>query len=378
MKQFILISLLGLFFTPVYAQEPHRHDHTHSHDRGIQFPDIPGFKTLKCDFHQHTVFSDGEVWPSIRVQEAIRDGLDAISLTEHLEYQPHKQDIPHPDRNRSFEIAKQAAKDHDLLVVHGSEITRFMPPGHCNAIFIQDANKLLISDPIEVFREAKRQGAFVFWNHPNWTAQAADGIAKLSDMHKTLIKEGLLDGIEVVNDVTYSDEALQIALDNNLVIMGTSDIHGLVDWQYKVPEGGHRPITLVFAKEKTLESIREGLNNRRTVAWFNNLLVGKDDVLIPLIQASIQVQSAEYEKNSQVLKVMVENKSDAAYLLQNESPYTFHAQADVITINPQDSTEILIKTKEKLTSLELNFSVLNALNAPKSHPTFTLKIQAIK
>ena len=25
----------------------------------IQFPDILGYKTLKCGFHMHTVFSDG-------------------------------------------------------------------------------------------------------------------------------------------------------------------------------------------------------------------------------------------------------------------------------------------------------------------------------
>jgi len=44
-----------------------------------------------------------------------------------------------------------------------------------------------------------------------------------------LIRDGLLQGIEVVNDTTYSDEALQIALDYNLTILGTSDIHGIVD-----------------------------------------------------------------------------------------------------------------------------------------------------
>ena len=32
----------------------------------VNFPDIPGYKTLKCDFHTHTVFSDGSVWPDIR------------------------------------------------------------------------------------------------------------------------------------------------------------------------------------------------------------------------------------------------------------------------------------------------------------------------
>ena len=103
-------------------------------DRKIQFPNVNGYKTLKCDFHIHTVFSDGQVWPNIRIEEAIRDGLDAISLTEHIEYQPHKTDLPHPDRNRSFEVAKEYNKPYDLLLIHGAEITRRMPPGHANAL----------------------------------------------------------------------------------------------------------------------------------------------------------------------------------------------------------------------------------------------------
>ena len=71
-------------------------------DRAIEVPDIPGFLTLKCDFHTHSVLSDGSVWPNIRVEEAKRDGLDAISLTDHIEYQPHRNDIPHSDRNLGF------------------------------------------------------------------------------------------------------------------------------------------------------------------------------------------------------------------------------------------------------------------------------------
>ena len=27
----------------------------------VNLPDIPGYVTLKCDFHMHTVFSDGDV-----------------------------------------------------------------------------------------------------------------------------------------------------------------------------------------------------------------------------------------------------------------------------------------------------------------------------
>jgi len=62
--------------------------------RELNFPDILGYKTLKCDLHMHTVFSDGLVWPAVRVDEAWREGLDVISITDHMEYQPHKQDIP--------------------------------------------------------------------------------------------------------------------------------------------------------------------------------------------------------------------------------------------------------------------------------------------
>ena len=130
-------------------------------NRAIEFPDLPGFKTLVCDLHMHTVFSDGSVWPDIRVMEANKDGLDVIATTEHLEYQPYIDDIPHPDRNRSYELAKGFAKNSKLLVINGSEITGDMPPGHANAIFIKDANKLITKDPIDAYLEARKQDAFI-------------------------------------------------------------------------------------------------------------------------------------------------------------------------------------------------------------------------
>lgn len=69
----------------------------------IQFPDPPGYQTLKCDLHMHTVFSDGNVWPTIRIDEAWRQGLDVISITDHIEYQPHQDDIP-TNHNRPYEL----------------------------------------------------------------------------------------------------------------------------------------------------------------------------------------------------------------------------------------------------------------------------------
>ena len=374
MRSFFFAYLLILSFAG-FSQ-----DHSHFMGRKLKFPDIPGYKTLKCDFHQHTVFSDGSVWPDIRVQEALLDGLDAISLTEHLEYQPHKDDIPHPDRNRSYDIAIKEAANHDLVIVKGSEITRRMPPGHNNAIFLSDPNKLLVNDSIQVFREAKKQGAFTFWNHPNWTPQRKDGMATLTDVHRLLIREKLLDGIEVVNDQTYSDEALQIALDNNLTIMGNSDIHKLIDWDFKVPDGGHRPLTLVFAKERNAESIKDALMNRRTVAVFKNLLIGRNEFLIPLIESAIKVASAKYIGKYNVLGLEVENLSSTEIVLQNQNSFTLHNNNDIITLKAGEKTMIEVKTIERKPEVSLKFTVLSAVNAPGKHPTITLatKIEETK
>ncbi len=365
---FLCVFFLLMFFRTGFAHDPHKHS------RVIEFPNIPGYLTLKCDLHQHTVFSDGYVWPTIRVEEAVKDGLDAISLTEHLEYQPHKTDIPHPDRNRAYNLAVEAATDKNLIVINGSEITRNMPPGHSNAIFLSDANKMLLPDSIEVFREAKRQGAFVFWNHPNWIGQVKDGVARLSDLHKFLLKEKLLDGIEVVNDLTYSDEALQIALDYNLTIMGTSDIHGLIDWQYDVSNGGHRPITLVFAKERTAASLKEALFDKRTVVYFNNTLIGRKEFLVPLIQQSLSVKSAVYEGKTAVLNVAIENTTDVEYILENKSEYSLHTNADIVTVEPNHTTVVQVKVLQNVSFLKLSFNVLNAVTAPKTHPAIEFDV----
>ena len=237
-------------------------------DRTISFPDTKDYLTISSDLHTHSVFSDGHVWPNIRVAEAEKDSIDVLAITEHLEYQPHTNFIPNEDRNVAYLEAKKASEGTDLIVIAGSEITREMPPGHMNAVFIKDANKLfsinkdqlpevkeLIDErakdmnlreeemvviekfalsnlwpAVEALIETKKQGAFVFWNHPMWDSQAPDGVARLSDMHKDFISQDLMHGIEIVNTDTYSEEAFQIALDNNLALIGTSDVHNLIEW----------------------------------------------------------------------------------------------------------------------------------------------------
>jgi hypothetical protein len=341
--------------------------------RKMVFPDLDQYKTLKCDLHIHTVFSDGLVWPTIRVDEAVKDGLDAISLTEHIEYQPWKKDIPHPDRNRSYALAKEYAKPYDLLIIHGTEITRKLPPGHANALFVNDVNLIKKDSAIDSYVEAVKQGAFIFWNHPNWIAQKKDGLVELTDFHKMLIKKGLLHGIEVVNDLNFSAEALRVAQQNKLTVLGTSDIHGLIDYQFKVDMGGHRPITLVFAKEKTEEAMKEALFAGRTVTWFDHLLAGNSELLDSLIAKCIVAKNKDYIGSSTVREIELTNTSSCKFLLKNISSFTFHTGGDIVELAPNSS--LIIQLKEKSSTIDnekIVFEVLNTVKRYKEHAKYTI------
>tara|TARA_Y100000746_G_scaffold41897_1_gene31347 strand:- start:6418 stop:7560 length:1143 start_codon:yes stop_codon:yes gene_type:complete len=367
-------ALLTIYFLFQCASAQHTHTGI---DRKISFPDIKGYKTLSCDLHTHTVFSDGSVWPSIRVAEANKDGLDAIAVTEHIEYQSYKEDIPHPDRNRSYDLTKKYAKGSNLMVIAGTEITKKMPPGHANAIFVKDVNKIMNDDYMKSYEAARKQGAFTFWNHPHWIGQRKDASVKVFDEVEELINKRLLHGIEVTNERTYSDQAIQAALDHDLTMIGTSDVHDLVDWDYKIPEGGHRPVTLVFSKRKNLKDLKRSLFQGRTVVWYNNILIGKNEWMTPLINASLTIDSVGFYKNYELGIVKIRNHSDARFILKNKSIYDFYQHSDLIEIQPHSVKQLAVVSGKNISSFDLEFEVLNAVIAPSTHPVKIFKIRDV-
>ena len=149
-------------------------------------------------------------------------------------------------------------------------------------------------DPTAGIEEANRQNGFVFWNHPNWTSQQKDGIARLDPMHEDLIEIKLLHEIEVVNHTTLSEEAIEIALENGLTMLGTSDIHKLTVWDYNILKGGHRPITFVLSENNRQESVKKALFDGKTVVWFKDMMIGKEEHLKELIKANLSASSLGY------------------------------------------------------------------------------------
>ena len=298
----------------------------------VNLPDLPGYVTLKCDFHMHTVFSDGEVWPTVRIDEALRDGLDAIAITDHLEYLPRKDYIP-VDLNAAWKIGEEYARERNIILVHGAEITRKMPPGHFNALFITDASLIAKDSAWDCFEAAIKQGAFLQWNHPGWKKQQPDGIPRMYDIHKKLIKKGWLHGIEFFNDHEYYPLVFTFCKQYNIALMGNSDVHGSINEVYSGQEYTNRPMTLVFAKERSHDSLKEAMFAGRTMVYFRDMLAGKEEYAKPFFYQCISIGKPFYQ-NDKSLFFEITNKSDIPFYLINgpaNAPLFINLSANSVT-----------------------------------------------
>jgi hypothetical protein len=287
----------------------------------VQLPNLPGLITLKCDFHMHTVFSDGLVWPTVRVEEAWRQGLDAIAITDHIESQRYRADVS-TNHNRSHEIASALGVDLGILVIRGGEITRQMPPGHLNAIFLTNVSALAVPDWSDALQIARAQGAFIFWNHPGWNRQLTDGQIKWHPEHTQLHEAGLIHGIEIANHREYYPVAHRWAIDKKLTLFSNSDIHPPINLDYYVHPRDIRPMTLVFARERTVEGIKEALFDRRTAVLWAGRLLGEARFLRPLFDGSIRVlnPTVTVSGRGRVL-LQVHNDSSVDFILErSEDP----------------------------------------------------------
>ncbi len=342
LKELLALLLALLFLAPASAEDV-RHQ--------IHFPDVRGYQTLVCDFHTHTVFSDGQVWPPVRVEEAWRQGLDAIAITDHVEYQPHKDDVP-TNHNRPYELAAGPAKVANLLLARGAEITRDTPPGHFNAIFLSDVDPLDTEDFVEAIKRANEQGAFVFWNHQGWKGPEK---GRWLEVHTTLYENGWMHGMEVCNGDTYYPDAHKWCLERNLTMMGSSDVHR-PDLREKSLPDDHRPMTLVFAKERTLDALKEALKEGRTAVWFEDRVIGRRQWLEPLFDGCVQV-SRPHLRSKDAVWVEVNNASSADIRLQRTGP----VGPGELTLPARSTRVVKIGTRTPADPLELRYTAANFL-----------------
>ena len=105
------------------------------------------------------------------------------------------------------------------------------------------------------------------------------------------------------------------------------------------------------------------------------LLVLTPDFLLPLINNSLEVESASYITNTTIVHIVLSNNSDAPYTLRNQSNYDFYNATNLITIPAHGQSIIDVRTIDKKRKFELEFEVLNALIAPDTNPIFRLVVK---
>jgi hypothetical protein len=111
----------------------------------------------------------------------------------------------------------------------------------------------------------------------------------------TAYSDKLFQGIEVVNGASYYEEAHPWLDQHSLAIIGNSDIHAAA------VAGDVRTQNLIFARERTLPSVREALEARRTAVWQGKSLYGGAELLASLWRAYVktpaQVRPAPGSRN---------------------------------------------------------------------------------
>lgn len=325
----------------------------------ITVPDIPGFYTLKGDFHMHTVFSDGHVWPTFRVNEALRDDLDVISLTEHIDYEGFP-DLIDQDYNKSYEIASKAAANKGLIIIKGVEISPRVAPYHHNALFLEDANILptdymksgkaefVMKDSITheqlmgPFLAAKKQNAFVVYNHPSWGWWDKKDTVLFTSFHQELLDMDILKGIEVVNSGNYNVIAHRMAMEHDLTMVCNTDEHYDNHPRYK---DTHRPMTLVFAKEKTAAGVEEALFAKRTALYFGDYVIAREPEAEALFKSSVKVfTERKLRKAEPLLVVNFVNTTDIPFHTKMSAEYDIEGYPlGQVRIAAHDTTQVILK-----------------------------------
>lgn len=347
----------------------------------IRIPDLPGFTTLRCDFHMHTVFSDGHVWPTFRVNEAVRDQLDAISLTEHIDYEGQPDDIKR-NYNRSYDLAVAAAKNKNLIIIRGAEISPRVPPYHNNALFLKDANiipspymkdwkkKFVMKDSIKreelmaPFLAVQKQDAFVFYNHPGYAWWDKKDTNIFTNFHKELFEKGILKGVEVANSGRYNIIAHRLAMKYNLTMVCNTDEHYDMFARYY---DTHRPMTLVFAKEKSEAGIKEALLARRTAIYFGDFIVARQTEAEAFFRAAVSIKVLKETRNGEpLIKVELTNNSDIPFNIRAKSEFNIeNFPLGQTSLKPGVKETIILKavwTYPKTTPLKIE--VMNVLVSP--------------
>jgi histidinol phosphatase-like PHP family hydrolase len=252
---------------------------------------LHGLKPLKGDLHMHTTFSDGNRSPLAMALASIEKGMDFLAITDHDNYAGYQN-----------ALQKVVQNELDIILIPGEEVSVGIGDtklskgnGHMlslNAkegvhemrqdreIYENELQKIASNlkdldeniDPLHyarniwAIRAIKNAGGVAVLCHPNWIYYD-----KKYHLHqpifKQMLKEKLIDGIEVFGDVDGLDECntlSQLELLNqckmdDFFLLGNSDSH---DSDVGIGER----FSIIFASEHSNDGVVNSLKDKKCVA----------------------------------------------------------------------------------------------------------------
>ena len=126
--------------------------------------------------------------------------------------------------------------------------------------------------------------------------------------------EGLIDGVEVMNGYWFYPKIVRRCIDNNLYMLGCTDIHAQTSgYRYN---GYFRTMTLIFAKENTLKSIRKALEKRMTLTYSAGNIAGESKLLQDFFKASVSCKFLAVDKKKGAATYALTNTTSIGYKLR--------------------------------------------------------------
>lgn len=339
--------ILSLFVTAIFfganAQEKIVHAHrtcneNYNRRTEIILPQVNGYNIYKGDFHIHTSYSDGRVNPAGRVDEAWRDGLDVMAITDHYEgrrYEkrmlkvlaPYNKDgVPtkyqsgfdanciKADFNEIHEAAveQRDRSNYNMTIIKGCEMARDSKThGHFCCLFLEDINTVYDFDLKEAFKKVHKQGGLVVHNHPAWNRDTSDK----TPFHEEVYSAGLIDGVEVANGYSFYPQIIRRCREEKLFMLGCTDAHGMTAHKYK-DCGSFRTMTFIFAKENTEKAIKEALLKRRTIAYSGGELFGEEQWLKDYLNAAVEFRLLGESQDGKSCTYLLTNHTSITYRLR--------------------------------------------------------------
>ena len=394
-KSLLILAFAGLCFTTAAAQEniPHvfrTNAEDYNRRTEIVLPQVKGYNIYKGDFHIHTMYSDGRITPAGRVVEAWNDGLDVIAITDHYEGYRNVQKFfkvaaPYnadgkPTKYMSAFKAGAAMLDfnaiheeavemrdklgYEMVIIKGCEMARNAHIlGHFNCLFLKDINPLYDKDLAVAFDKVHAQGGLVVHNHPAYVRGTTDK----SKEQAALYDAGKIDGIEVINSLSFYPPIVRRSVEENLFMLGCTDAHSETLRKYG-SLGAYRTMTFILAKELTEAAIKDALLKRRTIAYSAGYLVGEEKWLTEFLNAAVDCRLLKVDEKSGTRRFQLTNTTSLTYRLNNGDKRIYELEPF------QAVTVTLGKDKETGKYLAPTFTVDNMWHIDYQHPTITLEI----